>query len=506
ISLPPNTCTLIVGAGPTGLATALSLIHHGFRDFVIVDAINKGEGTSRALLIHAATMEAMDMIGCADELVAEGTKMPPFTLATRSTAIARFPYELLKPYTRHPYGLVIPQMLTEHVLEQKLASFGVTVHRPYRVIGMKPNSNNARLADVTFEGGQVITAKYIIGADGARSTIRTIAGINFVDPSKEDNITTLTQAAQADVTFDDENLDGSRARGVMHPENFFFWMSFPTTFNEYLANKTGKTVKGRIFRIAAGVPMDDGNGSHSPSKEYLQNLVNTYGPIELSSDPSVNPSCRSVRIKDIVWCSRFRTHSFIADTFFTRLPIGNSLDSKGAAILLVGDAAHIHSPAGGQGMNLGLRDAIFLGEVFTKHINAAEMKPLSDADTILTSFVTERRSRALEVIRFTKRLLSIARVQDESVAWWLPISKVVLRDFFLSVLGSVWFLQRRVTWNEWLGSEIDLSPSFVCFYTLPRGANVCTPSYVLWSSYCMMVPCWHLSSCTPSCIPFYTWC
>ncbi|KAL4068106.1 hypothetical protein J3A83DRAFT_3811611 [Scleroderma citrinum] len=119
-----------------------------------MDAVTKGENTSCAIIIHAATTEALDTIGCADDLVTTGTKLPFFTLATRSIAtLVRVPFELLKPYTRYPYGLVIPQSLTEHILEQKLASFGVT------------------LADVTFEDGQVITAKYIIAADGARSTV-----------------------------------------------------------------------------------------------------------------------------------------------------------------------------------------------------------------------------------------------------------------------------------------------------------------------------------------------
>lgn len=264
-----------------------------------------------------------------------------------------------------------------------------------------------------------------------------------MDPKSGNHMTTLAQMAQADVTFDDESLDGFVTRGIMSPRNFFVCAALPSTFNEYLSAATGQTVKGRIFRIGAGVP---GDIPRLLSKEYMQNLVDNYGPIEFSSDPSVNPSGKSVHIKDVVWCSRFRTHSAIADTF-TRLPAGDLTDAQGAAILLVGDAAHIHSPFGGQGMNLGLRDAIFLGEALTKHIKAAETEPLSDADTILTSFAAERRSRALEVIAFTKRILSIAGIKEENVTWWLPISKITLRNFFLSVLGKLWFLQRRVVWG-----------------------------------------------------------
>ena len=97
-----------------------------------------------------------------------------------------------------------------------------------------------------------------------------------------------------------------------------------------------------------------------PSKEYLQNVVDNYGPVELASDPSVNSRGKSIRIKDIIWSSYFRTHSAVADTFFACLPTGDLTEPQGAAILLVGDAAYIHSPASGQGTNLGLRDAISL--------------------------------------------------------------------------------------------------------------------------------------------------
>ena len=125
-------------------------------------------------------IQTLDTIGCGDELVSKGSKWTYVTQATRTTIIAQIPFARLKPYTRHPYGLIIPQVLTEQILGQKLASLGVSVHRPYRVVGMKPYSNDAKLADVTFEDGQVITAKYIIAADGARSTVcrrclRTIA-------------------------------------------------------------------------------------------------------------------------------------------------------------------------------------------------------------------------------------------------------------------------------------------------------------------------------------------
>ncbi|KAI6123152.1 hypothetical protein EDD16DRAFT_682304 [Pisolithus croceorrhizus] len=449
MSLPRNTTVLIVGAGPTGLATALSLVHHGFKDFVIVDALEKGDNTSRAIIVHAATLEALDTIGCADELISKGTKTTRVNMGTRTAVLVYPQFEGLKPYTRYPYGLVIPQTFTEHILWDKLASFGVTVHRPHKVVGMKVNADDTNLADATFEDGQIITTRYVIAADGAHSTVRTIAGIAFADPKngRGKDSTSLAQLAQADVTFDTPDLDNFNFRGAMSPNSFFLCVPIPSTFNEYLAKETGKPVEGRIFRVGCGVPLEEGPIPHSPSKEYMQNLIDRFAPPDLSSDPSVNPSGKSVRIKDMIWCTRFRTHSAIADTFFTRFSSGDLSKSEGAAVLLVGDAAHIHPPAGGQGMNLGLRDAVFLGEVLVKHIKATESLTLPEADRILTDFVAERHARALEVIGLTKNILAIAGVKDEIVAWWLPISKVTVRDWMMWILGKVWFVRRQAAWN-----------------------------------------------------------
>ena len=94
-----------------------------------------------------------------------------FNIETRSATLLSPHIESLKPYTRHPYVLIIPQNITERTLERKLASFGVTIHRPLKVVGLRRNPSNPQLSDVTFEDGGVITTKYVIGADGARSVV-----------------------------------------------------------------------------------------------------------------------------------------------------------------------------------------------------------------------------------------------------------------------------------------------------------------------------------------------
>ena len=101
--------------------------------------------------------------------MSKGTKSTAFSVGTRSARLMSPHIDSLKSYTRHPYVLVVPQSITERTLGTKLASFGVTVHRPLKVVGLKRNAENPQFSDVTFEGGNVITTKYVIGADGARS-------------------------------------------------------------------------------------------------------------------------------------------------------------------------------------------------------------------------------------------------------------------------------------------------------------------------------------------------
>ena len=267
-----------------------------------------------------------------------------------------------------------------------------------------------------------------------------------------EKVTTLAQMFLADVTFDAPD-DDIPFTATLSPNGFFLCTPMPTTFNDFLIANGHPTLSGHIFRIGSGVPLEEGEIPRSPTKEYLQNLVDRFAPYALSSDARVNPKSKSIRIKDVIWATRFRNNASIADTLFTRL--GSSVSPQprdgepvGGAVLLVGDAAHIHSPAGGQGMNLGLRDAVFLGEALTKHVHATETRPLSEADTILRDFAALRHARALEVIRLTKGLLSIMDTDGgDWIFWWLPISKGTFRNWVLWVAGKVPFAQRQMAWE-----------------------------------------------------------
>ncbi|KAG1789543.1 uncharacterized protein HD556DRAFT_1433678 [Suillus plorans] len=439
MSLPEDTTVLVVGAGPAGLTAALSLVHHGCHDFVIVDAMVEGLRASRAVTIHSATVEALASIDAVDGLLSQAIRGKGFKITSRSSQIFEAKFDYLKKYSAHPYALYIPQNVTELVLGQKLQSLGVQVQRPHRVVGMKQNEKDPRVTDVSFEDGQVIRARYIIGADGARSIIRTIAGMGFSDPEGPNAAeNSLVQMVSADVTFEPEPVDPFTLEGYLSGTvfsgNFFFFAPFGNSFNAELTGDEKPTTKS-IFRVACAIPRKNGEPPHAPPKEYIQKLIDTYGPACITSDPSLNP--RPVKVDQLVWSTRHRSQSAIADRIFTRF---------GAAIFLVGDAAHIHSPAGGQGMNLGMRDAIFLTEAITKHIQASAENPDGD-DAILQEIADARHARALEIIGFTKTLSNLASLAYDPYAWWMPVSGASVRDLVLRILGGFDCVQSKVAWG-----------------------------------------------------------
>ena len=112
-------------------------------------------------------------MGAADALVARSLRVEDVRLRTRTLELVHASFSLLRGLTTHPYSYLLPQCIAEQILTEQLCSLGVKVYRPYNVVGLRQNAKDQRVTDVLFEDGQVISAKYVIGADGARSTVRT---------------------------------------------------------------------------------------------------------------------------------------------------------------------------------------------------------------------------------------------------------------------------------------------------------------------------------------------
>ncbi|KAG1811682.1 hypothetical protein EV424DRAFT_1569288 [Suillus variegatus] len=397
MSLPENTTVLVVGAGPAGVTATLSLAHHGCHDFVMVVRGCRSRRTENIKSGHHTLCNRRASIDAVDGLLSQAIREKGFKITSRSSQIFEAKFDSLKKHSAHPYALYIPQNVTELVLGQKLQSLSVQVQRPHRVVGMKQNEKDSRVTDVSFEDGQVIRARYIIGADGACSIIRTIAGMGFSDsegPNTAENA--LVQMVSADVTFEPEPVD-------------------PFTLEGYLSAHHEIDLSHRLCRT-----WKERRAPRAPSKEYIQKLIDTYGPACITSDPSLDP--RPVKIDQLVWSTRHRSHSAIADRIFTRFP------------------------AGSQGMNLGMRDAIFLTEAITKHIQASAENPDGD-DAILQEIADARHARALETIGFTRTLSNLASLAYDPYAWWMPFSVASFRDLVLRILGGFDCVQSKVAWG-----------------------------------------------------------
>ncbi|KAJ3546952.1 hypothetical protein NM688_g5455 [Phlebia brevispora] len=405
-SLPKRTDILIVGGGPTGLAAALSLYKHGCKDILVVDSIVSGENTSRAMVVHAATMDAR----CAESLANIGVKVNGTKVWDGYRFHEEADFSTLAPHTKFPFLLLCPQHITERILGERVRDKHISVHRPLKVVDLKVNESDINLTDVVFEDGQIVQARYVIGADGARSTVRHCAGIGYADPDGEDgDHKSVAEAVIADVIFE----------------------SPPPRGEELVVGE-------EVWRMSTGVTT--GVPPPSPPIEYLQGLVDAQGPGSISV-----PNRAPLKIKELLWSTRFRTRSDIASTCFTRLAGGS-----GGVILLVGDAAHRHPPAGGQGMNLGLRDAIFLGPILAEQLRqSAQGGPNSVSDEPLKAWAKDRHAKAVAIIHIAKTMLGWACSKDQIVWYYglIPVNWVRIRNLALWVGDTTGLAKKILPWR-----------------------------------------------------------
>ncbi|CAL1715628.1 unnamed protein product [Somion occarium] len=413
--LPESTPILIVGAGPTGLACAISLVTNGVRpqDITIVDAQAQGLNWSRALVIHAKTLEELDTVDCADMLADRGTHSSHVSIRSKSTVLLKANFESLASRTRFPFALLVSQADTEHYLEERLKHLGVIVRRPHRLVNIEGADEGVR---ATFEGGEVVKVRYLVGADGSRSTVRRLAGIPFKDPvtgkdpHSEETRGEVSTERPVNVAVADVHLSGDIP--VSTDGNLFFGRLGMLLFVQLPPPLNGTDLRS-VYRLA--FPVQPG------TKDVTKKVLMEYLRVGLG-----RPEAELPTIDSIIFSSTFRIRFAVADRF--------SQSIGGGEIALVGDAAHIHAPIGGQGMNLGIRDAIQLGRVLTNIlvVDASDDKPSTKkaySAHALERYSDDRRPLALEVIRMTKLLTWIAALEG-------GVAQLV-RNTLLWVLGSM---------------------------------------------------------------------
>lgn len=374
--LPVETDVLIVGAGPTGLALATALQKAGV-NHLLIDALDGAQNSSRAAVVHAHTLEMLGAIDVVDRMEAQGMAVANFVVRDRDQALLELSFDDLPSAFQHL--LMIPQSSTEALIAARLGELGGAVHRGVSALGATADADGATVRVMTADGERHIRARYVVGADGMRSIVREAARIGFEGEAYGESF------VLADVRMD-------WPLGAREVSLFF--------------SPAGLVVIAPLpdgsYRVVA--TLDD--APEKPGIEDIQKLLDARGPTG------------GARVTDIGWASRFRVHHRLADTY------------RNGPFLLMGDAAHVHSPAGGQGMNTGLVDAILLGEALTRVVRDRA------SDTVLDDYARTRRPAAQGVLALAGRLTRIATVRSVSLRR--------LRNMVLRVLNRVPGFKRKL--------------------------------------------------------------
>nr|WP_294501959.1 FAD-dependent monooxygenase [uncultured Rhodopila sp.] len=348
MSLPSETEVLIVGAGPAGLAAAVTLAGQGV-PFVLIDRLKAPETTSRAAAVHARTLEVLEKLGVAEAMVAAGRKVPAVVLRDRDTPLLRIDFSGIG--SRYRFILTLPQNETEAILTARLAALGGRIERGQEAVALTPQDGAVSATVRDAAGAEAaVRARYVVGADGYHSLVREASGIGFAPGTYAQTF------VLADVRMD-WPLSPDEMQGLLAREGVALVVPF----------------SAERFRIVATVA----DAPETPRLQDVQTLLNQRGP----SAPA--------RVRDIIWSSRFRIHHGVAAHY------------RAGRAFLAGDAAHVHSPAGGQGMNIGIQDAVALGD------RLAEVLAGRQPDAWLDGYETERRPVAEQVISLTDRMTRV---------------------------------------------------------------------------------------------------
>lgn len=397
---------VVVGAGPVGLVAAAELARHGAA-VRIVDMLASPTTESRAIAIHARSLDMLDRMGIVDQLIATGVKAGGMELYSGKDELVRVPLDGVD--TAHPFSLNTPQTETERVLTEHLAALGVTIERGVELTALDQDADAVRVTLSRPDGtSEELTVPWLIGADGAHSRVRHLVGGTLEGTFVGERFLLGDVDAEHD-------LDPTEMYTFFAPEGPVLAMPM----------RNGRTRVMAQIHEAPGTPIN-----LNPTLQDLQRVV----------DDRVG----GIRLVRAHWLTSFELHHALVPQY------------RWGRVFLAGDAAHIHSPAGGQGMNTGMQDAFNLAWKLAAVVHGQAGQALLD------SYHAERHPVAKDVIEFSDRL---------SKAGTLTGGAQHVRNALLKLVSHVGALPRAMA-NATSEVKVGYQGSPIVGGPAPRGAKV----------------------------------
>jgi 2-polyprenyl-6-methoxyphenol hydroxylase-like FAD-dependent oxidoreductase len=362
---------VIAGGGPTGLMLAGELALAGVDVVIVERRASQDLAGSRAGGLHSRTIEVLDQRGIADRFLSQGQVAQVAGFAWIRLDISDFP-------TRRPYGLALWQQRIEEILAGWVGDLAVPIYREREVTGFEQDDTGV---DVALADGQSLRAAYLVGCDGGRSVIRKAAGIEF--PGWEPSISNLI----AEVEMAEEPAWGARR------------------------DDKGIHSFGRVeYEIRDGevVYMDRGPIGVMVTEQHV-------GP---TGEPTLRDFSEALIA---VYGTDYGVHSPTSISRFTDMTRQAASYRKGR-VLLAGDAAHVHYPVGGQGLNIGVQDAVNLGWKLAQVVKG------TSPDSLLDTYHAERHPVAARVLRNTMAQVALLRTDDRTNALRDIVSELLSLD------------------------------------------------------------------------------
>lgn len=350
---------VIVGAGPTGLMLAAELALADVDVALMERRPDQTLSGSRALGISSRTIEVLDQRGVAERFLSAGRTAQITSFAASRLDISDFP-------TRHNYGLALRQKHIERILAEWVTELGVRILYGHAVEGFV---EDAAGIDVTLANGGSARSRYLVGCDGGRSLVRKTAGIDFpgLDPT--------TSSILAEVEMTETPPYGiHRTAAGLHAFG-----------REEYEIKEGEIIYKDVGPIGVMVTEPSVDATSEPTLQDLKRLLEAA----CGTDYGVH---------NLTWISRF--------TDMTR----QAANYRSGRVLLAGDAAHIHSPIGGQGLSTGVQDAVNLGWKLAQVIHG------TSPDSLLDTYHDERHPVGAQVLRLTMAQVALHREDDRTSA------------------------------------------------------------------------------------------